>query len=118
MQSVWTMPNIYALDRDGQLAEGCRALEALKLIQEMHERFVNVRAARERLAKGLPFPDVAKKTPPDTAPAQAQLVASNQLRAMYQNPILPAARRYEQEHGGRAYDQLVMRLFDELMPVN
>lgn len=118
MQSIWTMPNIYALDADGQLREGCRALEALKLIQELHERFTNLRIARDRLAKGLPFPDVTKKTPPpDAAPAKTHLAVASELRAtIYQNPIMPAAYRYQQEHGSLAYDQLVMRLFNELMP--
>jgi hypothetical protein len=116
MQSVWTMPNIYAVDGDGQLADGCRALEALKLIHEMHERFGNVRAARERLAKGLPFPDVPKKASPDPSPTAARLVASTDQRAVFQNPILPAVYRFQQEHGDRAYDQLVRRLFNELMP--
>lgn len=114
MQSVWTMPNIYAVAADGQLEEGCRALEALKLIQEMHERFSNVLIARDRLAKGLPFPDFAKTKPSDVAPpAKAKLVAS-----IYHNPVVPAAYRYQQEHGNRAYDQLVRRLFDELMPAD
>jgi hypothetical protein len=113
MQSIWTMPNIYARDAEGQLEAGCRALEALKLIHEMHERFSNLLIARDRLAKGLPFPDVAMKTPPDAVPAKAHW----ELRAtLYQNPVLPAAYRYQQEHGSLAYDQLAMRLFNELMP--
>ena len=32
------------------------------------------------------------------------------------DPVNPAARRYQQEHGGHEYDQLVRRLFDELFP--
>jgi hypothetical protein len=117
MQSVWTMPAIYAVAADGQLQDGCRALEALKLINEMHERFANVRAARVRLAKGLPFPDVAKKTPSGATSAKGRLVMSGRAEAAdLHNPVLPAALRYQQEHGDRAYDLLVMRLFDQLMP--
>jgi hypothetical protein len=125
MQSVWTMPNIYAVDGGGQLAEGCRALEALKLIHEMHERFGNLLIARDRLAKGLSFPNPAANAdakPPDSAAGKAHLVASSggitstRALSLFQNPVVPAAYRYHQEHGDRAYDQLVMRLFDELMP--
>jgi len=128
MQSVWTMPNIYAVDADGQLADGCRALEALKLIQEMHERFANLLIARERLAKGLSIPspanpDTASKSTSDSAAGKVQLAsswrpatASIHAGPLHQNPILPAAYRYQQEHGNHAYDQLVRRLFDELMP--
>jgi hypothetical protein len=32
------------------------------------------------------------------------------------NPIRPAERRYVQENGSEAYDQLLARLFDELFP--
>jgi len=118
-QSVWTMPNIYAVDANGEIADGCRALETLKIIHEMHENFANVRFARERVQKGISVPDVAQHQPPSPAPAsaQARIVASNRLgTAWYQNPIRPAAYRYQQEHGGQAYDRLVRRLFDELFP--
>jgi len=46
-QSIWTMPNIYALDADGKIASGCRALETLKIIHDMHDQFQNVRADSE-----------------------------------------------------------------------
>lgn len=34
----------------------------------------------------------------------------------YDNPVRSAERRYLQEHGSLAYDQLLKRLFDELFP--
>jgi hypothetical protein len=34
------------------------------------------------------------------------------------NPIQPAVRRYQQEHGERAYQQLLRRLFAELFPAD
>jgi hypothetical protein len=124
-QSVWTMPNIYARGGEGELAEGCRALEALKLIDEMHERFGNLLVARERLAKGLPAPDLAKSVASDStqkplslaAPAQGRLVASSHLGiSAHPDLIRPAVYRYQQEHGDKAYDQLLRRLFDDLFP--
>ena len=120
-QSVWTMPNVYAVDANGEIANGCRALETLKVIHEMHENFTNVRFARERVQKGISVPDVAQPQSPSPAPdpGQARIIASSHLSAAwYQNPIRPAAYRYQQEHGGRAYDRLVRRLFDELFPAD
>jgi hypothetical protein len=51
-RTIWAMPNIYALDGAGRVAEGCRALEALKLIHDMHDSFMSVRIARTRVAQG------------------------------------------------------------------
>jgi hypothetical protein len=34
------------------------------------------------------------------------------------NPIQPAVRRYQQEHGEHAYQQLLRRLFAELLPAD
>jgi len=34
------------------------------------------------------------------------------------NPIQPAARRYQREQGEHAYQQLLRRLFAELFPVD
>lgn len=127
-QSVWTMPNIFARNPDGDLQDGCRALEALKLFYEMHERFANLRIARDRLAKGLPFPDVTKKPPSEPGLAKAQIAGNagnaalhatgvlSAINSPYSNPIRPAVYRYQQEHGEKAYDQLLRRLFDELFP--
>jgi hypothetical protein len=118
-QSIWTMPNVYALDHDGKLASGCRAVEALKIMHDMHEMFGNVRFARERVLKGVL---------PSEAIQQEQLNPSQRLRPAFslaeihtismRNPIRPAAYRYAQEHGERAYQQLLRRLFSELFPAD
>ena len=113
-QSIWTMPNIYAVDTNGEIADGCRALEALKMIHEMHENFASVRFARIRVQKGIAVPSPSQ---PPADSAQARLVASSHVSTVsFENPVRPAAYRYQQEHGWRAYDQLVRRLFDELLP--
>jgi hypothetical protein len=117
-QSIWTMPNVYALDADGQLANGCRALEALRIIYEMHQTFANVRFARQRVEKGISMPDFTTQPSGGLADGQGRTVASAHLvaAAVDQNPILPAMFRYQREHGVHAYDQMIRRLFDELFP--
>ena len=35
-QTIWTVPSIHALDADGKLADGCRAIEALKIIHSLY----------------------------------------------------------------------------------
>jgi hypothetical protein len=106
-QSIWSAPNIYALDAGGNLSDGCRALEALKTIVSMHDQFFRVQFAR-RAPKQLP-------TEAGTVKASAfkgRILLANSTS----QPVHSAAYRYQQEHGVRAYDQLVRRLFDELFP--
>jgi hypothetical protein len=52
-QSIWTMPNIYDVGRDGKMADGCRAVEALRVIWDITNQFDNLRGARERVRKGI-----------------------------------------------------------------
>ena len=115
IQSIWTMPNIYAVDADGKVANGCRALEALRVIHDMHDLFQNVRSARERVQKGELASEIFKQRQINAAqPARAtsaRLYATSTL-----NPIWPAANRFQREHGVRAYQQLLHRLFEELFP--
>ena len=45
-QSIWTMPNIFAMGADGKIAGSCRALEALRVFYELDNEFMNVLGAR------------------------------------------------------------------------
>jgi len=116
-QSIWTMPNIYAVEADGQLAAGCRALESLKIIHEMHERFINVQAARRRVQMEAEAADDLKQPPPEPGSTPKPHLAIGWFHAgVTEDPIGAAVYRYRQEHGSRAYDRLIRRLFDELFP--
>jgi hypothetical protein len=56
-QSIWPMPDVYALGLDGKVAGGCRALEALRVFYDLDNQFGNLRAARKALAQGISFAD-------------------------------------------------------------
>lgn len=106
-QSIWSAPNIYALDTVGDLADGCRALEALKLIVSMHDQFFQVQFARR----------APKQLPTEAGAVKASVFKGAVLSAnTTSQPVASAAYRYQHEHGGRAYDELVRRLFDQLLP--
>lgn len=112
-QTIWTMPNIYAVGTDDKVAEGCRAIEAIRVIYDL-ERFQNLRSARERVRKGILVSEQVKNRRADSKP---QTKGSVLLAAHADdNPVRSAERRYLQEHGSLAYDQLLKRLFDELFP--
>jgi hypothetical protein len=114
-QSLWTVPNVYAVDADGKVANGCRALEALKLFHDMFYFFQNVESARERVRKGVVVSDRAKQRQQD-APREPQVVKFHLAASTRPNPVMPAEYRYVQAHGERDYQRLLERLFAELFP--
>jgi hypothetical protein len=115
-QTIWTMPNVYALGSDGKVANGCRALEALRVIHDLDDLFQNLRGARDRLRKGIVPSDEIKKRlgDPNAQPHSTVRLAAHADT----NPIRSAERRFMKEHGSAAFDQLLARLFDELFPAD
>jgi hypothetical protein len=106
-QTSWTMPNVYALGPDGKVADGCRALEAIRVIHDLVDLFQNLRGARDRLQKGIVPSEEIKRRAGDPNPqphSTARLEAHVDI-----NPIRPAERRYVQEHGSAAYARLLGR---------
>ncbi len=121
-QSIWTVPNIYAVGPDGKVANGCRPLEALRVIHDMDMLFDNVRAARERVQKGIVASDQLK-TKMGSTPPSGQLDANAGRRTVARleartdrEPVPPAERRYISEHGFLEFNLLLERLFNELFP--
>jgi hypothetical protein len=114
IQTIWTMPNVYALRSDGKVADGCRALEAIRVIHDLDDLFQNLRAARDRLQKGIVPSEGIKRRAGDPAP-QPHSTARLEMHTDA-NPIRLAEQHYVQEHGSPAYAQLLIRLFDELFP--
>ena len=100
-QSIWSMPNIYAVDADGKIASGCRALEALKIIHDMHDLFQQVRLARERVQKGVLVSDLIKQREENPAPPLPSQFSRRAVlhAASHVNSVQPFAYRYQQEHG-------------------
>jgi hypothetical protein len=113
-QTVWTMPNVYALGSDGKVADGCRALDAIRVIHDLDSLFQNLRAARERLQKGI-VPSEEIKQRMMEQKSEPRTVARLEAHAV-SNPIRPAELRYVQDHGSVAYNLMLFRLFDELFP--
>lgn len=114
IQNAWTMPNVFALGQDGKVAGGCRALETVRVMHDLHDLFQNLRNARDRLQKGIVLSDALNKRPVD---ANSHRQAAS--RIMLQTDISPvrlAESRYVQEHGSQAYLQLLKSSFDELFP--
>ena len=110
------LDNVYALGLDGKVADGCRALEALRVIHDLNDLFQTLRGASDRLRMGIVPSEEVKNRVGEPNP---QPYSKTRLEAHADtNPIRPAEQRYLQEHGSVAYDQLLARLFEELFPTN
>jgi hypothetical protein len=114
-QTIWTMPDVFALGSDGKVADGCRAVEAVRIIHDLELLFQNLSSARERLHKGIVPSEQLKSRSAvvNSRPAQSSSLLVSHAEM---NPVRPAEQRYVQEHGAQAYQQLQMRLFEELFP--
>ena len=117
-ESIWTMPNFYATGPDGKISDGCRAIEALRVIYDLDRTFDNLRGARDRLRKGIVASDEIKKHLKNADPNQKtgfRVLVRAELREST-NPLRPAEYRYMREHGLDNFNQLLERLFVELFP--
>ncbi len=112
MQTVWTMPNVYALGADGKVADGCRAVDAIRVMHDLDGFFDNLRSARERIRKGnVPSDEVEKRLEGANSRPQATV---RLFARTDKDPIRPAEQRFVEEHGSLAYERMLKRLFDEL----
>jgi len=113
-QSLWTMPDVHAVDADGKVANGCRAVESLKILHDMSYFFQNVQRARERVQEGVLVSDMARQRKGPTP--QRQVERGHLTVSANANPVRQAEYQYVQAHGGRDYQRLLERLFDEMFP--
>jgi len=115
-QTAWTMPNIFAVGADGKVTQGCRAVEAIRVIYELDRVFDNLRSARERLRKGVVASDAIKKSWENTN-ANEKTTARLEAR-IDTNPLRPAEISYVRERGAEHFNEFVEMLFEELFPTN
>lgn len=60
-QTIWTMPNVYAVGADGKVAGGCRTIEALRVLYELDNLFINVRRGGTDYRRGFLHPISSRK---------------------------------------------------------
>jgi cell division protein FtsB len=114
--TLWSMPNIAAVKSDGNLADGCRAMEAFFVLYQIDHLFTNLLSARERVAKGIvPSEELRKR---EENPPKAQRVVTR-IVAMPENPVQSQLRSaesdYERKHGEVATDMRVLKLVSEVL---
>jgi hypothetical protein len=115
-QTIWTMPNIYATAPSGKIADGCRAVEALRVIHDLDRMFDNLRSARDRLRKGIVLSDEMRKDLENTNPTGK--TTGRLTSRTYIDPLRLAEHGYMREHGVDGFNKLLERLFVELFPAS
>lgn len=113
-QNIWTVSSIYAVDSDGKLSDGCRPIEALRILYGLDMMFDNLRGARERVKRGILVSDELKKRQ-DNQPATRKFTAHLETRVT-NNPVWDAERLFIQQHGPYVLNGVVEKLFDEVFP--
>lgn len=112
-QTIWTAPNVYAVAPDGKLADGCRALEALRLFYELDSHLGNAQIAKRLVREGINATDLMRQA--EERRRRGQVRYEVRAVAAPESPVGGAERRYVAERGVGAMRKLVLRLFDELL---
>jgi hypothetical protein len=113
------MPNIYAVDRNGNLSDGSRVLEALAVLYDMDTLFNNLRTVRTLAREGIVT--FAQGQRPQERERLAESGDRPELRPRLEvhvndSPVRAAERRYIAEHGTEAMYRLINRLLEGLFP--
>ena len=116
LQSIWTAPGIHALKADGSMAEGCRAIEALKILHALFRYPEMVQGARQRVKEGVLASERLKSTQESKQQQAPKAVGVLRATQGYSNPVLSAQVQYLRDHGQLDYDRMLMRLFEEFFP--
>ena len=108
------MPNVYALQPDGKVADACRAVETVRVMYDLND-FRNLRGARDRVRRGIVPSEQAEKRMegPNPHPQPTAWLGAH----VDTNPIRSAEQRYLREHGSEEYGQLLTRLLGQLFPL-
>jgi hypothetical protein len=113
-KDIWTIPGVFALGPDGKVANGSRALEAIRLLWLLGnetEDFSGIHAAAQ---KGILVSDRFRQPEKPPAPGQAQSSFSV-ARMEGPNPVQQAALHYRRDHGVFALDRAIVSLLKNLL---
>lgn len=113
-QNIWTVPNIYAAGPDGRVANGCRALEAIKTLWQLSSQPELLPGTRELMQKGQLWSDMIKNPSKPPAPGSEKSYVTVQMKLAPPNPIREAALHYMHDHGERALNSAIEGLLQDL----
>jgi hypothetical protein len=119
-QNVWSVPNIYAVGPDGKVANGCRAIEAIRVLWDLASQpNSSVLGTRGIMKKGVLLSDTFKglEKPPAPGPMRVSISMSMSGPGVSMtNPVEEAERQYVRERGVGALNRAIHESFDGLFP--
>jgi hypothetical protein len=113
-QTIWTVPNIYAVGPDGKVANGCRALEALNILWQLANQPGLLPGTRELIKKGQLWSDMYKSPSKPPAPEPVKGFVTFSSRIAPPNPVQQAALQYMNDHGAHALNSAIKGLLEDL----
>jgi hypothetical protein len=120
--NIWIVPNIYAIGPEGKVADGCRAIEALRVLWDIQSEPGNLNSVRLQVGKGVTFSEEMRQAAKMASAGQGQAPSGRGEARMevrlevISNPVDAAERRYVKEHGMIAFDRAVEGLLSDLFP--
>jgi hypothetical protein len=111
-QTVWTVPNIYAVGENGKVANGCRALEAINILWQLANQPELLAGTRELIRKGQLWSDMYKNPSKPPAPGSERGYVS--ARMAPPNPVQQAALQYMRDNGSHALNGAIKGLLENL----
>jgi hypothetical protein len=115
-QTIFSMPAIYAAGPDETVADGSRAIEAIRILWDLANEPENLQRTREQAKKGVLFSDYVKQERlkhQNDGPRTAQGYVT--LRVSPPNPITVAGTRYVQERGEKAMAHAIEQLLSDAL---
>jgi hypothetical protein len=111
-QQIWTIPGIFALGPDGKVANGSRALEAIRLLWLLGSTTEDFSGIHTEAQKGVLLSDLIPH--PEKPPAPGTEKGYVTARTV-SYPLQQAASRYMGDHGARAFDRAIESLLNDLL---
>ncbi|MGA7156641.1 MAG: hypothetical protein WBY53_07340 [Acidobacteriaceae bacterium] len=112
-RTIWTVPAIYATKDDGTMAEGCRAIESLRILWDLANMPRNLAGARARVSQGVLVSEQLRE-------AQKHVTTTKTRAYLTAGPGTPnlvaiAAREYVARKGARAFGKVVTSMVEQVL---
>ena len=112
-KDIWTIPGIFALGPDGKVANGSRALEAIRLVWQLGNLTEDFEGIHAEAQKGVLASDLISH--PEKPPAPGHEQHGTLVFRTVSFPVQQAAFRYRRDHGDRAIDHAIEGLLKDLI---
>lgn len=112
-KDIWTVPGVFALGTNGKVANGSRALEAIRLLWTLVNNTEDFSAIHAAAQKGVLLSD--RIPHPEQPPAPGKTQTGFATARMVSFPVRQAASSYMHDHGERALSRAIEGLLKDVL---